>query len=154
MDCSRVNFTNNTVEQIVRSQADTWSGHEEIHLLLCDTQTHCLLHNVPPIDSVLLQKNSFQVVPHYFYGTHYHIFPSITVSSNMTLSFRLIDSKGNPLTITHPAVIKILSLVLRCATDLSQVSSSQRHLCVSCSYSSQSEMKTNDFRCFVTCGSA
>jgi len=73
---------------------------------------------------------------------------------NMPLAFRLIDSKGNPLTITHPAVIKILLLGLRCATDLPEVSSSQRHLCFSCSSSSKSEMKTNDFRCFVTCGSA
>jgi len=72
----------------------------------------------------------------------------------MPRSFRLVDSKGNPLTITHPAVIKILSLSLRCATDLPQVSSSQRHLCVSCSSSSQSEMKTDYFMCFVTCGSA
>ena len=145
-------FTSNTVEQIVRSQADTWSGHKESHRLLCDTD--CRLHNVPPLDSVLFQKNSVQAVPHYFCGTHYHIFPSITMSSNMPLSFRLIDSKGNPLTITHQAVIKILSLVLSCATDLPQVSSSQRHLCVSCLSYSQSEMKTNYFRCFVKCGSA
>jgi len=72
----------------------------------------------------------------------------------MPLSFRLIESKGNTLTITHPAVIKILSVGLRCATDLPEASSSQRHLCFSCSSSSQSEIKTNDFRCFVTCGSA
>ena len=69
---------------------------------------------------------------------------------NMLLSFRLIDSKGNPLTITHPAAIKILSLGLRCATDLPQIPSSQRHLCFSCSSSSQSEMKTNDFRFFFS----
>jgi len=117
-------------------------------------KTHCRLHNAPPLDSVLLQTNSVQAVPHYFYGTHYHIFLSITTSSNMPLSFRLTDSKGNPLTINHPAVIKILSLGLRCATDLPRASSSQRHLCVSCSSYSQSEMKTNDFRCFVKCGCA
>ena len=149
-----MNFSSDTVEQIVGLQTDTWSGHKEIHCPLCGTQVPCRLHNVPPIDYVLFQKNSVQSVAHYFYGTHYHIFPAITTSSNMPLSFRLIDSKGNPLTIAHPAVIKILSLGLRCATDLPQVSSSQRHICVSCSSSSQSEMKTKDFRWFVKCGSA
>jgi hypothetical protein len=148
-----VKFTSNTVEHIVRSQADTLSEHKEIHRLLCDTQTHSRLHNVPPLD-ILLQKNSVEAVPHNFYGKYYHIFPFIAMPSNMSLSFRLIDSKGNPLTVTHPAVIKILSLGLRCATDLPQVSSSQRHLCVSCLSYSQSEIKANDFRCLVKCRSA
>jgi hypothetical protein len=145
MTCSGVKFTSNTVEQSVHSQADT-----------AFYMTGSLPHSQNPIIGPCPASNESSPNPptlflHDPFSYHFPIYTyvfrcaSFLQANNMSIIRQSLDPH-------FPGIVQILTSGLRCFTDLPQISSSQRHLCVSCSSSSQSEMQTYDFKGSVKCG--
>jgi hypothetical protein len=70
--------------------ANSCSYNQRISSILRNSSIHYRLHKSPPFVPILSQMNPVHTLPHYFFKTNFrNIFPSIPMTSKLSLYFRL-----------------------------------------------------------------